>query len=92
LALSFFVHHDNKFLYKLDSIINNDESPATRVAALKTKMQLSEQPFHMLPDAVQALHTSDPELQVAGLIVIGQILDNEDAHIKNGAHIDRKIH
>ena len=81
---------DTEFLYQLDSVINNDSDASTRVAALKTKMQLSVQAFYILPDAIQALHANEPELQAAGLTIISQILTNEDEHAKNGAYIDKQ--
>ena len=80
---------DIEVLQQLDSIIYKDTAPSVRVTALKAKMQLSEQPHHIIPDAIQALRTTEPEFQLAGLTVIDQILANENKHVENGAYIDK---
>lgn len=80
---------DAEILHQLDSAIYNEVDPSVRVAALKAKMQLSEQPYHILPDALQALRTNEPELQLAGLIAIEQVLQHEKTYIENGVYIDR---
>ena len=80
---------DTELLLQLDSAIYNDADSSVRVAALNAKMQLSEQPYHILPDALQALRTSEPELQFAGMIAIEQVLEHEKKYIESGAYIDR---
>lgn len=78
-------------LNQLDSILNNvSDNATTRAQALKAKLQLSEQPYLIIPDAVQALHSNETELQLAGLIIIGRILQQEDTYVKNGVYIDKK--
>jgi hypothetical protein len=80
---------DIEVLHQLDLGLYNQENTSVRVAALKAKMQLSEQSYHILPDALQALRTSEPELQLAGLIAISQILEHEQKYIESGYYIDR---
>ena len=82
---------DLNVLSQLDLILNNSsDSSSTRVAALKAKLQLSDQPYFIIPDAVQALHTNEPELQFAGLIMIDRVLQEEDKYIEDGVYIDKK--
>jgi len=80
---------DTEILQQLDAVIYSESDPSVRVAGLKAKMQLSEQPYHILPDALQALRASEPELQLAGLIAIEQVLEHEKAYVEDGAYIDR---
>lgn len=80
---------DVEILHQLDSVIYNDIDPSVRVAALKAKMHLSEQPYHVLPDALQALRTHDPEFQMAGLLAIEKILEYEKNNIEKGVYVDR---
>ena len=80
---------DTEVMYQLDSDIYNEENPNIRVAALKAKMRLSNHPSYVLPDALQALRASEPDLQYAGLIAVGQILDQEQKYIDNGVYVDR---
>ena len=79
---------DAEILHQLDSAIYNETDPAVRVAALKAKMQLSEQTYHILPDALQALRANEPELQLAGLVAIEQVLQKEQEYIERGHHLD----
>lgn len=80
---------DAEIMHQLDSAIYNEADVEVRVAALKAKIQLSDQLYHILPDALQALRTSEPELQFAGLIAIEKILQNESKYIESGVYIDR---
>lgn len=80
---------DIEVLSQLDAVLNNETNALTLVDALKAKMQLSEQPYHILPDAIQALHTVEPELQIAGLIAIDKILEREEEYLESGAYMDR---
>lgn len=75
-------------LLQLDSIIYNGIDSRDRIAAFKAKMQLGEQPYDILPDAVHALRTNEPEFQMAGLIAISQIMENELEYTENGVYID----
>ena len=78
-------------LNQLDLIINNASNhPSARVSALKTKLALSEQPYLIVPDAVQALYTNEPSLQSTGLIMIDQLLRQEEELNKNGVYLDKK--
>lgn len=90
LKESSLLQGDAEILQKLDSVIYNETDSSVRVEALKTKMQLGEQPYHILPDAVQALRTSEPDFQLAGLVAIDQILKFEKEYIEHGVYIDRK--
>lgn len=78
-----------KILQQLNDVINYESDFSVRKAALNAKMNLSEQPHHILPDAIKALRTSDPEFQLAGLIAISQILDQERKYVEAGAYIDK---
>ncbi|MBL4670619.1 MAG: hypothetical protein JKX81_00055 [Arenicella sp.] len=80
---------DPEILHQLDSVIYNGTDSSVRVAALKAKMQLSEQPYQILPDAIHALRTSEPEFQLAGLIAIDQVLKHEHEYIQKGVYIGR---
>lgn len=80
---------DTEILHQLDSAIYNETDPSVRVEALKAKMQLSEQPYHILPDALQALRTSESDLQLAGLFAIEKVLEHEKKYIESGVYIDR---
>ena len=80
---------DTEIMYQLDSDIYTEENPNIRVAALKAKMRLSNHPYQVLPDVLQALRTSEPDLQYAGLIAINQILDQEQEYNENGVYVDR---
>ena len=80
---------DAEILQQLDSVIYNGTDSSARVAALNAKMHLSEQPYHILPDAVQALRTSEPEFQLAGLIALEQILQHEHKYKQDGVYIGR---
>jgi hypothetical protein len=80
---------DTEILQQLDSVIYNGTDSSVRVAALKAKMQLSEQPYQILPDAVHALRTSEPEIQLAGLVAIDQVLVHEQEYIEQGVYIGR---
>jgi len=75
-------------LYQLDSVIYNETNPSVRVAALKAKIQLAEQPHHILPDALHGLRINDPELQFASLTAIDQILEHEEKYKESGVYID----
>jgi len=79
---------DAEILHQLDSAIYNEIDPAVRVSAFKAKMQLSEQPYHMLPDALQALRTSEPTLQFASIVAIERILKHEEEYAERGVYID----
>jgi len=79
---------DTEILHQLDSAIYNETDSSVRVAALKAKMQLSEQPYHILPDALQALRTNEPEFQLAGLVVIEKVLQQEKTYIASGHQLD----
>ena len=79
---------DTETLSRLDAAIYNETDPSVRVAALKAKMQLSEQTYHILPDALQALRANEPELQLAGLVAIEQVLQKEQEYIERGHHLD----
>lgn len=81
---------DAEILSQLDSAIYNEVDPSVRVAALKTKMQLSEQLYHIVPDALQALRTNEPEFQMAGLIVLEQVLRRDKAASENAPYIDKR--
>lgn len=89
LKQSSILQGDTGILQQLDSVLYNEAEPQVRIAALKAKMELSEHPFDIIPDAVQALRTTEPEFQLAGLIAIDQILADENKHIENGAYIDK---
>ncbi len=80
---------DAKILNQLDSAIYNQADTSVRVAALRAKMQLSERVHHILPDALQALRTNDPEFQLAGLIAIEQILEYNKKFGEHDAYIDK---
>ena len=80
---------DTDIMYQLDSDIYNEENPNIRVAALKAKMRLSNHPYHVLTDALQALRTSEPDLQYAGLLAVNQILNHEQEYIESGIYVDR---
>ena len=80
---------DMEILHQLDSGLYNQTDTSVRVAALKAKMQLSEQPQHILPDALQALRTSELDLQFAGLMAIEKILEHEQKTVESGIYIDR---
>lgn len=80
---------DIEILQQLDSAIYNGSDSSVRVAALKAKMHLSEQPYQILPDAIHALRTSEPEFQLAGLIAIDQVLKYEQEYIEKGVYIGR---
>ena len=75
-------------LDKLDSAINNEADFSVKVDLLKAKMQLSEQPYHIIPSALEALRSSEPEFQMAGIIAIDQILGHESNYLENGVDID----
>lgn len=79
---------DNEMLQQLDSAIYAESNESVRVAALKAKMQLGEQPYDILPDALQALRASEPELQLAGIVAIEQVLRHEKKYAESGAYID----
>jgi len=89
LKQSTILQGDVEILYQLDSAIYNGTDSSVRVAALKAKMQLSEQPYQILPDAIHALRTSEPEFQLAGLIAIDQVLKYEQEYIEKGVYIGR---
>ena len=80
---------DTQILHQLDSAIYNEANPYVRVAAFKAKMQLSAQPHHMLPDALQALRTTEPELQFASIVAIERILEHHKQHPENSVYLDR---
>lgn len=80
---------DTEILNQIDSAIYNETNPSVRVAALKAKMQLSEQLHHILPDALQALRTSDPEVQLAGLFALEKVLQHDKKLNGSGVYIDR---
>jgi len=88
LKQSSVLQGDTAILQQLDSAIYNETDASVRVAALNAKMQLSEQPNHVLPDALQALRTSDPELQLAGLIAVEQVLKHMQTDNQSGEYID----
>lgn len=75
-------------LDKLDSAINNEADVSVKVDLLKAKMQLSEQPYHIIPSALEALRSREPEFQMAGIIAIDQVLGHESNFVENGADID----
>ena len=79
---------DVGLLDKLDSAINNETDVSVKVDLLKAKMQLSEQPYHIIPSALEALRSREPEFQMAGIIAIDQVLGHEDNFVENGADID----
>lgn len=79
---------DTEVLRQLDSAIYYEAETSVRIAAFKAKMQLSEEPYHILPDALQALRTSEPDLQLAGLVAIEEVLRNEKKYTEKGAYID----
>lgn len=81
---------DTEILHQLDSAIYNEVDPLVRVAAFKAKVQLSEEPYHMLPDALQALRSSEPDLQFASIVAIERILEHERKHTENGVYIDKE--
>lgn len=83
------LQNDPTILRQLDDVINYEPDFSVRKAALNAKMSLSDQPHHILPDAIQALSTSNTEYQLAGLIAINQVLEQEQKHIENGAYIDK---
>ena len=88
LKQSAILQGDTEILQQLDSALYNETDSSVRVAALNAKMQLSGQPNHVLPDALQALRTSDPELQLAGLIAVEQVLKHMQANSESGEYID----
>ena len=79
---------DTETLSRLDAAIYNETDPSVRVAALKAKMQLSDQLHHIVPDALQALRTDQPEFQLAGLIALERVLQHDKAASENGVYID----
>ena len=79
---------DVEVLTQLDSAIYYETNTSVRIAALRAKMQLSEEPSHILPDALQALRTSDPDFQLAGLIAIEEVLRHDKQRSEKGAYID----
>ncbi len=79
---------DPEILHGLDSALYYDPAVSVRTAALKAKMQLSEYPHLILPDALQALRTSEPDFQLAGIMAIEYVLQSEKEHGENGTYID----
>ena len=79
---------DVGMLQQLDAAIHNESSSYVRVSALKAKMKLSEQPYHILPDALQAINSRDPVFQLAGLNAINQVLKQKETYVESGVYID----
>lgn len=80
---------DTEILQQLDSAIYSETDSSVRVAAFKAKAKLSAETYHILPDALQALRTNDPELQFASLTAIDKILKHEKEYNEDGVYIDR---
>ena len=80
---------DVEILQQLDSALYYDTNTSVQVAALKAKMQLSDEPYHILPDALQALSASEPEFQLAGLVAIEKVLEHENKDIDRDTYIDK---
>jgi len=78
-----------EILQQLGDVINHEPDFAIRKAALNAKKKLSDKPYHILPDAINALRTSDPGFQLAGLIAIDDVLNKEQKYIAEGAYIDK---
>jgi hypothetical protein len=76
-------------LQHLDSVIYNGTEASVRVAALNAKIQLSKQPHHILPDAFHALRTSEPEIQLAGLVALDHLLVREQEYVEKGVYIGK---
>lgn len=79
---------DVEILQQLDSALYYDTNTSVQVAALKAKMLLSDEPFHILPDALQALRASEPEFQLAGLVAIEKVLEHEKKNLDSDTFID----
>ena len=75
-------------LDQFDSAINNEVDTSVKVELFKAKKELSEQPYHIIPTALEALRSSESEFQMAGIIAIDQVLGHESNYVENGADID----
>ena len=75
-------------LDKLDSGINNEADVAVKIDLLKAKMQLSEQPANIIPSALEALRSREPEFQRAGVIAIDQVLADDSNYLESGIDIN----
>ncbi len=80
---------DVNVLQQLDSALYTEPDASVRIAALKAKMQLNREPYHILPDALQALRSDEPDFQLAGLIAIEEVLKREKEYSENGTYIDK---
>ncbi|MBX2848129.1 MAG: hypothetical protein KTR16_07415 [Acidiferrobacterales bacterium] len=79
---------DANVLRQLDSAIYYETNTSVQIAALKAKMQLSEKPYHIMPDALHALRSSDPDFQFAGLVAIEKVLWDETDFLETKAYLD----
>ena len=74
-------------LDKLDSGINNEADVAVKIDLFKAKMQLSEQSIDIIPSALEALRSREPEFQMAGVIAIDQLLGDDSNYLESGVNI-----
>ena len=75
-------------LDKLDSGINNEADVAVKIDLFKAKMQLSKQPTDIIPSALDALRSREPEFQMAGVIAIDQVLGGDSNYLESGVNIN----
>jgi len=91
LKQSSFLKNDANILSQLDSILNDvTEDPSTRIEALKAKFNLSEQPYLIVTDAIQASYSNEIELQMTGLNMLEKNLEKEREYVEKGIYIDKK--
>ena len=75
-------------LDKLDTGINNEADVAVKIDLFKAKMQLSEQPTDIIPSALEALRSTEPEFQMAGVIAIDQVLGDDSNYLESVVNIN----
>jgi len=78
---------EDGLLGKLDFGINNEADVAVKIDLFKAKMQLSEQPTDIIPSALEALRSREPEFQRAGVIAIDQVLSDNRHYLESGLDI-----